>query len=241
VIIWPTKVNLTFGTVPSGLTLYLDGIAKVAPFVNDSLLNFNHSIEASDQASVTTTYTFAFWSDGGTQTHTITVPASAQSYTATYSATPNATSIRVGETTVLSSNDSGNGNLLLVQDATLSQAATLQSLSFYVNAAGGNLRLGVYDASGPGGGPGTLKAQTNAFTPVVGWNTANVIAPVSLPIGNYWLAYLPSSSSLNFAANFSIGSYKYATFPFGPMPATFPGITGQGTTHWSLYGTLTTP
>jgi hypothetical protein len=140
---------------------------------------------------------------------------------------------------VLGSNDNGNGNLLLVQDATLSQSATIQSLSFYVTTVSGNLRLGIYDATGPGGGPGTLKAQTNAFTPVVGWNTASVIAPVLLPAGNYWLAYLPSSSSLQFAANFSIGSFKYANFNFGPMPATFPAIAGQGTTHWSLYGTLT--
>ena len=149
--------------------------------------------------------------------------------------------IRIGETAVLGGNDNGNGNLLVVQDATLSQGATIQSLSFYVNAAAGSLRLGIYDATGPGGGPGALKAQTNAFTPVVGWNTAIVTTPVSLPPANYWLAYLPSSSSLNFAANFSIGSYKYATFTFGPMPATFPAIAGQGTTHWSLYGTLTIP
>ncbi|HVP10013.1 MAG TPA: DUF4038 domain-containing protein [Phycisphaerae bacterium] len=149
--------------------------------------------------------------------------------------------IRIGETTVFSGNDSGNGNLLVVQDATLSQTATIQSLSFYVNAASGNLRLGIYDASGPGGGPGGLRAQTNAFAPVVGWNTGNVVTPVSLPPANYWLAYLPSSSDLNFAANYSIGSYKYATFAFGPMPSTFPAIAGQGTTHWSLYATLTLP
>lgn len=49
--------------------------------------------------------------------------------------------------------DSGNGNLLLAQDAVLSQPGTLQSLSFYVTAAG-RLRLGLYDATGPGGGPG---------------------------------------------------------------------------------------
>jgi hypothetical protein len=119
-----------------------------------------------------------------------------------------------------------------------SQSATLQNLSFYVKTAGGNLRLGIYDTTGPNGGPGLLKAQTNSFTPVVGWNTANVIAPVSLTAGNYWLAYLPSSDSLHFAANFSSGSYKYANVTFGPMPATFPAVAGQGTTHWSLYGTL---
>ena len=33
VTINPTKVNLTFDTVPSGRTLYLDGIAKMTPFV----------------------------------------------------------------------------------------------------------------------------------------------------------------------------------------------------------------
>ena len=239
--VYPTKINLTFDTVPTGLTLYLDGIAKTTPFVYDTLKNFQHSIEARNASTATTTYTFQSWSDGGAQIHTITVPASAQSYTATYNSTPNTTPITIGETTVLGGNDNGNGNLLIVQNATLLQSATIQSLSFYVTAASGQLRLGVYDATGPGGGPGTLKAQSNAFTPVVGWNTANVITPVSLPAGNYWLAYLPSSSSLNFAVNSSIGSYKYATFTFGSMPATFPAIAGQGTSHWSLYGTLTLP
>ena len=37
VIIYPRKVNLSFDTVPSGLTLYLDGIAKTTPFVYDTL------------------------------------------------------------------------------------------------------------------------------------------------------------------------------------------------------------
>jgi glucose/arabinose dehydrogenase len=238
-IIWPTKVNLSFGTAPPGLTLYLDGVATVAPFVHDALINFNHSIEARNQSTPSTIYTFASWSDGGPQTHTIAVPATDHSYTATYDSTPNNTPITIGETTVFSDNDGGNGNLLLVQDATLTQAATLQSLSFYVTAASGSLRLGLYDASGPGGGPGALKAQTSAFNPVVGWNTANVVAPVSLPAGNYWLAYLPSSNGLNFAVNFNVGSFRYAGVAFGPMPAVFPAIAGQGTTHWSLYGTLT--
>ncbi len=241
VIIWPTKVNLSFDSAPSGLTLYLDGIAKLTPFVYDTLVSFNHSIEARNQSTATTNYTFASWSDGGAQTHTITVPAAAQSYTATYTTSPNNTPITAGESNVLSADDSGNANLLIVQSATLSQAATLKSLSFYVNTANGNLRLGIYDATGPGGGPGALMAQTNAFAPVFGWNTANVITPVSLPAGNYWLAYLPSSNSLHFAADFTVGSYKYASFAFGPMPATFPAIAGQGTTHWSLYGTLTVP
>jgi hypothetical protein len=241
VLVFPRKVNLSFDTVPSGLTLYFDGIAKPTPYVYDTLVNFQHSIEARNQGNTTTTYTFVSWSDGGTQTHTITAPAVAQSYTATYIVTTSSAPITMGETTVFGSDDSGNGNLLVVQNATLSQTATLQSLSFYVNAAAGNLRLGIYDATGPNGGPGALKAQTNAFAPVVGWNTQNVISPVSLSAGAYWLAYLPSSSSLHFATNFAIGSYRYANVAFGALPATFPAVAGEGTTHWSLYGTLRVP
>ena len=91
--------------------------------------------------------------------------------------------ITMGETNVLSVGDSGNGNLLCAQQAILSQTATLQSLSFYVNTAGGNLILGVYDATGTGGAPGLLKATTASFTPVVGWNKVNVVQQVGLPAG----------------------------------------------------------
>src|SRR5262245_38646466 len=69
--------------------------------------------------------------------------------------------ITIGETAVLPGTDSGNANLLLVQSTALAQAGTVQSLSFYVRAAAGNLRLGIYDATGANGGPGALKAQTN--------------------------------------------------------------------------------
>jgi hypothetical protein len=75
VTIYPQKVNLTFDTVPSGLTLYLDGIARTTPFVYDTLVGFNHTIEARNQTSGNNSYTFQSWSDGGAQRHTIVVPA----------------------------------------------------------------------------------------------------------------------------------------------------------------------
>ena len=100
------------------------------------------------------------------------------------------------------------------------------------------MRLGIYDATGPNGGPGVLKAQTAAFTPVLGWNTRVVTTPVSIPAGKYWLAYFPSSNNLQFPVERSYGSFKGAYLRFGPMPATFPKVGLQGTTHWSFYGTL---
>jgi glucose/arabinose dehydrogenase/PKD repeat protein len=84
VTIWPTKVNLTFNTVPSGLTFYLDGIAHQTPFVYDDLVGFNHSIDARNQTIGSTAYTFTSWSDGGAQVHNIVTPNADASYTATY-------------------------------------------------------------------------------------------------------------------------------------------------------------
>jgi glucose/arabinose dehydrogenase len=84
VTVWPTKVNLSFDTAPTGLTLFLDGIAKPTPFVYDTLVGFNHTIEARNQTAGSNTYTFASWSDGGAQQHTIVAPQTAQSYVATY-------------------------------------------------------------------------------------------------------------------------------------------------------------
>jgi hypothetical protein len=157
-------------------------------------------------------------------TTTTTIPASA---------------IRMGETEVLGTNDGGNGNMLLSQQATLLQTATLQSLSFYVTTASGSLRLGVYDASGPGGGPGTKLAETASFIPVSGWNTANVLTPVTLSGGTYWLAYLPSSSSLGFRVGTG-GTAKHFSYAFGPMPQTFSTTPTTEFVHWSLYATLNT-
>src|SRR3989338_3237690 len=157
-----------------------------------------------------------------------------------FALTVHAQDITIGETIILTNPDNGNGNLLVAQSATLSQTATIQSLSFYVTTASGNLRLGIYDATGPSGGPGTKKAETNLFVPTTGWNTANVITPVSLSPGTYWLAYLHSSSSLAFVDDYT-GSAKWYSYTFGSMPQTFStSPTGGYAVHWSFYATLNT-
>jgi hypothetical protein len=88
VTIYPQKVNLTFNTVPSGLTLFLDGIAKVGGFVYDTLVGFTHTIEARDQGSGSTAYTFQSWSDGGASQHQIVAPSAPQTYTAAFAEAP---------------------------------------------------------------------------------------------------------------------------------------------------------
>ncbi|MEV0289632.1 PQQ-dependent sugar dehydrogenase [Kribbella sp. NPDC050820] len=145
VTILPQKVNLTFDSVPTGRTLYFDGIAKTTPFVADTLVGFHHTIEARNQVAGNTSYTFASWSDGGGQQHTITVPATPQSYTATFTSTPlpsglvgawgfnEGTGTNVGDS-------SGSGNHGTLSGATWSAAGKYgAALSF--NGSTGNVTV----------------------------------------------------------------------------------------------------
>jgi hypothetical protein len=146
------------------------------------------------------------------------------------------TLLLVGETAVLPIDDNSNANLLLAQPISLTQGATLESLSFYVTQAAGKLRLGLYDATGPSIGPGSKLAETAELTPVVGWNTAPVAAPLSLPAAKYWLAYFPNDNNLHFRRAGS-GSAVYYGLTYGLLPSTFSTSTIDSHDHWSFYST----
>ena len=164
----------------------------------------------------------------------------AASYILVFLGSAQAQSVTIGSNAVWSATNSDNGNLLLAQSASLPQAATIQSLSFYVSAASGNLILAIYDATGPSGGPGALKALTATFAPKTGWNTAKVLTPVSLAAGNYWLAYLPSSNALSSVKTNVTGNCTYYNVSFGSLPTKFSTSPASCTpTTWSFYATLT--
>ncbi len=84
---------------------------------------------------------------------------SAKSATVTAVTWNGSTLLDIGETRILGIHDEGNANLLVAQSASLNRVGTVQSISFYVTQASGQLRLGVYDASGPGGAPGIKKQR----------------------------------------------------------------------------------
>jgi hypothetical protein len=151
-----------------------------------------------------------------------------------------AQTITIGDTQIESAEDNGNGNLLLLQQATLTQSAIVNSLSFYTTNHSGNLQLGIYDASGPGGSPGNLLAVTVDGATVTGWNTQSVVAPVTLVPGTYWLAYLPSSDHLAFRKqNHSGPCWMISVSYRSGMPTTFPTNPSSCTpTTWSFYATL---
>jgi PA14 domain len=85
----PQTVDLTFQTGPSGLQLAVGGASQAAPFTRTVIVGSNNSVSApSPQTLGGLSYGFQSWSDGGSQTHQITAPATATTYTATYQAVP---------------------------------------------------------------------------------------------------------------------------------------------------------
>jgi fibronectin type 3 domain-containing protein len=85
----PQTVNLTFASSPAGLQLVVGSTAGTAPVTRTVIIGSANSVSAvSPQTLGPSTYTFASWSDGGAQTHTITAPATPTTYTATFTAAP---------------------------------------------------------------------------------------------------------------------------------------------------------
>jgi glucose/arabinose dehydrogenase/PKD repeat protein len=85
VTIVPQKSNLTFATSPSGLTVSLDGVPATAPFTASEIVGFQYAVDTPSPQSGST---FSTWSDGGAKAHTVTVPATDSTLTATFSAPP---------------------------------------------------------------------------------------------------------------------------------------------------------
>jgi PKD repeat protein len=74
----PQTVDLTFESVPLGLSLAVGSSSEATPFTRRAILGSTLSVSApSPQASGGTAYEFASWSDGGAETHTIVANASA--------------------------------------------------------------------------------------------------------------------------------------------------------------------
>ncbi|MFT5477709.1 MAG: PKD repeat protein, partial [Planctomycetota bacterium] len=90
VSIFPQKVDLTLDTVPSGLTILLDGLPRQTPLVYDTMVGFDHFIETfTPQCLGGSQYAFDSWSDAGDMAHLITVPAIDTDYIANFSSTGN--------------------------------------------------------------------------------------------------------------------------------------------------------
>jgi PKD repeat protein len=81
----PKTVTLTFQTNPGGFSLTVGGATAKAPVTRTVIVGSSNSISApSPQRKGSKSYSFQSWSDGGAQTHNITAPAAATTYTARF-------------------------------------------------------------------------------------------------------------------------------------------------------------
>jgi hypothetical protein len=79
------KITITSNPIGSGY-VSVDGIAVTAPHTYVWVIGDTHTIAAASTVSCGTgcQYVFIAWSDGGDQSHTITVPGAPTTYTATF-------------------------------------------------------------------------------------------------------------------------------------------------------------
>jgi glucose/arabinose dehydrogenase len=84
----PQTVRLTFQSTPVGVSLSVDGFTGTAPFTYDVIVGSTNTISGpAQQVFGDGTYVFTSWSDGGAQSHSITVGDTPATYTALYSGT----------------------------------------------------------------------------------------------------------------------------------------------------------
>ena len=78
--------SITITTVPTGRSITVDSVTYTAPQTFSWTQGSSHTISASSpQAGTTgTRYLFGTWSDGGSQSHGVTAPASATTYTVNF-------------------------------------------------------------------------------------------------------------------------------------------------------------
>jgi hypothetical protein len=82
------SVQITITTTPANLLVSVDGgTATAAPLVETWVIGSSHTIATTSPQSGGTgvQYVFSSWSDGGTISHSITVPSTAATYTAGFS------------------------------------------------------------------------------------------------------------------------------------------------------------
>jgi uncharacterized repeat protein (TIGR02543 family) len=86
VIISPAPVLCTVTTNPAGRQMTVDGNNYTAPQTFTWTPSTGHSLSVSSpqNAASDTRYVYSSWSDGGAQTHTVTVPSSSTTYTANF-------------------------------------------------------------------------------------------------------------------------------------------------------------
>ncbi len=213
----------TGGTIsPSGSVSVTQGANQAFTIAANAGYTISSVTVDGTNVGAVSTYTFS----NVTAAHTIAAAFTVSSSTFT-----------IGYTTIGSSTDNGNANLLKAMKVTLSSSAVIQSLSLYTKTAGGKLTLGIYTDSS--GSPGTLVATTASITPVAkSWNTTQTSTHPTLAAGTYWLVFETNNNTQTQSYVTSSVACKYRSFTYGTMPSSFGTATTDWKVNYSFYATF---
>lgn len=145
----------------------------------------------------------------------------------------------VGEVAILGTDDTHSGNVIEARAFTVPQRGTIQSMTMHGNSTAGSVRMGIYDDDGAGGDPGTLLGETAAVSPSASFFTANIVTPVTIDPGTYYLAFV--TNGLAVLKGTSTGATrKKDTNTFGPLTNPFVvSSTSTNSWRWTLFATFT--
>ncbi len=178
----PQTVVLSFQTAPAGLSLAVNALASTAPISRTVIVGSSNSVTATSPQTVTgATHTFAAWSDGLGQSHQVIAPATATTYTATY--TTNSFSIATAADAYIRWNKTGTNfgtqTQLQVRSGQYRSYVKFVVAGLTAAPSSARIRLWVTDAS-TNGGSCFLVGNTWTETGIT-WNNAPAIpgTPVS--------------------------------------------------------------
>jgi PKD repeat protein len=179
----PQTVAFTLNTNPSGLLLGFASGTLRTPATRTVIVGSRTTLSApSPQTLNGTTYTFASWSDGGANVHTVTAGTTAASYTATFMAAP--ATLPTGWT----SRDIGAVGV--------AGSASYASGTFTVRGAGADV-WGTADAfhyaSRSMSGNGTIVARVTSIAGTQAWTKVGVMIRASTAAGSQHAFMLVSS------------------------------------------------
>jgi glucose/arabinose dehydrogenase/PKD repeat protein len=191
----PKTVDLTLASSPAGAQLTIGADTGNGPFTQRFIQNATTDITApSPQTIGSQAYGFTGWSDGGGITHTITVPQTDTTYTATFNPV---TELRLAGADVVGTNVSsataGRAEVYRTTGATTGSATKLR---LYVDATSTATRLGLGLYADSGGEVGALLGQGTTTTVTPGaWNEVVLPASISITQGTaYWIGLLNPSA-----------------------------------------------
>jgi glucose/arabinose dehydrogenase/PKD repeat protein len=243
----PQTVDLTLASSPAGAQLSIDGISGAAPFTKRVIVGSGNSVSAATPQTLGgTTSTFGSWSDGGAATHSVVAPASATTYTATYTAAVTS----FGVTTPGSLSQDLPSDTKLVSRYTAA-AGRVVKLSAFLSGQGRGptkgkrgqpLRAVLYADSG--GSPGALLGVSSEVTVLAragfAWTDFTFPTPVTVAAGPIWMGFLTSSPA-------SVAQLRYADTTGGSRtngngytagPSNPFGAASTANKLYSLYATL---